>query len=46
MFLIQRFKPMEGKLPLGEGEDTLTALEILVYNEAGGIMLQKEFQVP
>jgi len=46
MFLIQRFKPMEGKLPLGEGEDAPTALEILVYNEEGGIMLQKEFQVP
>jgi hypothetical protein len=46
MFLIQRFKPIEGRLPLGEGPDAPTMLEILVYDDAGGIMLQKGFKIP
>ena len=46
MFLIQRFKPMEGKLPVGLGPDAPTLLEILVYDQAGGIMLQKEYLIP
>ena len=46
MFLIQRFKPMGGKLPIGSGPDAPAMLEILVYDQAGGIMLQKEYRIP
>lgn len=46
MFVIQRFKPMEGKLPLDEGHHDPIALEILVYDEAGGILLQEAFKIP
>jgi len=46
MFLIRSFKTMEGKLPVGSGPDAPTMLEILVYDQAGGIMLQKEYQIP
>jgi hypothetical protein len=46
MFLIQRFKPMEGKLPLGSGPDAPSMLEILVYDQAGKILLQKEYTLP
>jgi hypothetical protein len=45
VFLIQRFKPMQGKLNMGPGSDALTTLEILVYGQSGQIMLQKEFQI-
>jgi hypothetical protein len=46
MFLIQRFKRMEGTLSLGENPDAPTVLEVLVYDEAGGIMFQKQFKIP
>jgi hypothetical protein len=45
VFLIQRFKPMQGKLNVGSGSDAPTILEILVYDQSGEIMLQKEFQI-
>ena len=46
MFLIQRFKPMEGWLPIGSDPDAPTEIEILVYDQAGGILLQKEYPIP
>lgn len=46
MFLIQRFKPIQGLLPLGSGPDAPSVLEILVYDQAGEILLQKERPIP
>ena len=46
MFLIQRFKPMEGWLPIGSDPDAPSVIEILVYDQAGGILLQKEYPIP
>ena len=46
MFLIRRFKPMEGVLPVGSGPDAPTMLEILVYDQAGKIILKEEYQIP
>ena len=45
LFLIQRFKPIQGKLTVGSGQDAPTILEILVYDQAGNIMLQKNFEI-
>jgi hypothetical protein len=45
VFLIQRFKPIQGKLTIGSGQDTPTVLEILVYDQSGNIMLHKDFEI-
>jgi len=45
VFLIQRFKPIQGKLTLNPGEDAPAILEILVYDQAGKIMLHKDFEI-
>jgi hypothetical protein len=45
VFLIQRFKPMQGKLSLGSGPDAPTILEILVYDQAGNILMRKDFAI-
>jgi hypothetical protein len=45
VFLIQRFKPIQGKLHVGSGPDAPTILEILVYDQSGEIILQKEFEI-
>jgi hypothetical protein len=46
VFLVQRFKPMQGKLTVGSGQDAPAILEILVYDQAGNMMLQKDFEIP
>lgn len=45
LFLIQRFKPIQGKLSVGSGQETPTLLEILVYDQTGNIMLRKDFEI-
>lgn len=45
VFLIKRFKPVQGKLNVGSGSDAPTILEILVYDQSGEIVLQKEFEI-
>ena len=45
VFLIQRFKPIQGKLTVGSGQDAPTILEILVYDQTGNIMLHKDFEI-
>lgn len=46
VFLIQRFKPIQAKLSVGSGPDAPTLLEILVYDQGGRIVLQKDFKIP
>ena len=45
LFLIQRFKPIQGKITVGSGQDAPTILEILVYDQTGNIMLHKDFEI-
>jgi len=45
LFLIQRFKPIQGKLTVGSGQDAPTILDILVYDQTGNIMLRKDFEI-
>ncbi len=45
VFLIRKFKPIQGKLNLGSGPETPTIVEILVYDQSGQIALQKEFEI-
>jgi hypothetical protein len=45
IFLIQRFKAIQGKLTVGAGQDAPSILEILVYDQAGNILLNKDFEI-
>jgi len=45
LFLIQRFKPIEGKFYLSEYADPPSTVKILVYNQTGILLLEKEFEV-
>jgi hypothetical protein len=44
-FLIQKFKPVYGKFNLISGSDQPFAIKVLVYNQAGELILEKEFEV-
>ena len=45
LFLIQRFKPIEGNFYLSEYADPPSAIKVLVYNQTGTLLLEKEFEV-
>ena len=45
LFLIQRFKPIQGNFTVGSGQEAPTVLEILVYDQTGNIMLHKDFEI-
>lgn len=45
LFLIQRFKPIEGNFYLSEYADPPSAVKVLVYNQTGILLLEKEFEV-
>jgi hypothetical protein len=45
VFLIQRFKLIQGKLTVGSAQDTPTILEILAYDQAGNVIAHKNFKI-
>ncbi len=45
LFLIQRFKPIEGRFYLSSFSDPPSAVKVLVYNQTGILLLEKEFEV-
>ena len=45
LFLIQRFKPIEGNFFLSSFADPPSAIKVLVYNQTGILLLEKEFEV-
>lgn len=45
LFLIQRYKPIEGNFYLSARADPPSAVKVLVYNQTGSLLLEKEFEV-
>lgn len=45
LFLIQRFKPVQGRFYLTPNSETPTALKVLVYDQSGLLILEREFEV-
>lgn len=45
IFLINRFKPIQARFHLGSATESASALRLLVYDQAGDIILQREFEV-
>ena len=45
LFLIQRFKPVQGRFYLTPHSETPTALKVLVYDQSGLLILEREFEV-
>jgi hypothetical protein len=45
LFLIQRFKPVHGRFYLTPTSEPPTALRVLVYDQSGLLILEKEFEV-
>ncbi len=45
LFLIQRFKPVQGRFFLAPNSEPPTALKVLVYDQSGLLILEKEFEV-
>ncbi len=45
LFLIQRFKPVHGKFFLTPNSEPPTALKVLVYDQSGLLILEREFEV-
>jgi hypothetical protein len=45
IFLITRFKQIQARFHLGSASESPSALRLLVYDQAGDIILQKEFVV-
>ena len=45
LFLIQRFKPIQGKFNLTRSSESPSSITILVYNRSGSVILEKEFEV-
>jgi hypothetical protein len=45
LFLIQRFKPIQGNFFLSSFADPPSAIKVLVYNQTGILLLEKEFEV-
>lgn len=45
LFLIQRFKPVHGKFDFAPNSEPPTALKVLVYDQSGVLILQREFEV-
>jgi hypothetical protein len=45
LFLIQRFKPVHGRFYLTSTSEPPTALRVLVYDQSGLLILEREFEV-
>ena len=45
LFLIQRFKPIQGKFNLANSTESPSSVKVLVYNQSGEIILEKDFEV-
>jgi hypothetical protein len=45
LFLIQRFKPIQGNFFLSSNADPPAAVKVLVYNQTGTLLLEREFEV-
>jgi hypothetical protein len=45
LFLIQRFKPVHGRFFLTPNSEPPTALKVLVYDQSGLLILEREFEV-
>lgn len=45
IFLITRFKQIQGRFNLGSASESPGVLRLLVYDQAGDIILQREFEV-
>ena len=45
IFLINRFKQIQARFNLGSASESASVLRLLVYDQAGDIILQKEFEV-
>ena len=45
LFLIQRFKPVHGRFFLAPDSEPPTALKVLVYDQSGLLILEREFEV-
>lgn len=45
LFLIQRFKPVQGRFYLTPHSEMPTALKVLVYDQSGLLILEREFEV-
>ena len=45
LFLIQRYKPIEGNFYLPTTADPPSSVKVLVYNQTGILLLEKEFEV-
>jgi uncharacterized coiled-coil protein SlyX len=45
VFTIQRFKLIQGRFNLGQDSASPSSLRVLIYDQAGAIILQKDFEV-
>lgn len=45
VFTIQRFKPIQGRFNLGQSLDIANSVRVLIYDQSGAIILQKDFEV-
>jgi len=45
VFTIQRFKPIHGRFNLGKSLESPSAVRVLIYDQSGAIILQKDFEV-
>jgi hypothetical protein len=46
LFHIQRFKPVKGRFNLVPNSEIPTDIKVLIYNQSGQLILEKEFEVP
>jgi hypothetical protein len=45
VFTIQRFKPIQGRFNLGQILESPSSVRVLIYDQSGAIILQKDFEV-
>jgi len=45
VFTIQRFKPFQGRFNLSEGSESPLSVRVLIYDQSGAIILQRDFEV-
>jgi hypothetical protein len=45
VFTIQRFKPIQGRFNLGQSLESPSSIRVLIYDQSGAIILQKDFEV-
>ena len=45
VFTIQRFKPIQGRFNLGRSLESPSSVRVLIYDQSGAIILQKDFEV-